>query len=160
MKEVIFVRHAKSDWDHPGLKDIERPLAPRGMKDAPVMASKLKSLVNDVDHIISSPATRTIQTAVYFSEIYQIDPNNIEIVNELYEAFLDDILHVLHRLSDEYNRVIFFGHNPGYTYLANLFSSEHIDNVPTCAFFKLKCNVSSWKDIQPENTKLDLFLKP
>ena len=67
MKEVIFVRHAKSDWDHPGLKDIERPLAPRGMKDAPVMASKLKSLVNDVDHIISSPATRTIQTAVYFS---------------------------------------------------------------------------------------------
>lgn len=48
MKEVIFVRHAKSDWDHPGLKDIERPLAPRGMKDAPVMASKLKSLVNNV----------------------------------------------------------------------------------------------------------------
>lgn len=160
MKEVIFIRHAKSDWNHPGLKDIERPLALRGLNDAPKMAMKLKSLVNEIDHIVSSPAVRTMQTARYFSEVYNFSPDRIEIIHDLYDAYLDDILKAVHQLDSKFNHVLFFGHNPGYTYLANMFSDKNIDNVPTCAFFRLKSSVSDWKDLDPSNTKLDIFTKP
>jgi phosphohistidine phosphatase len=33
MKNLIVIRHAKSSWDAP-LKDIDRPLDNRGIKDA------------------------------------------------------------------------------------------------------------------------------
>lgn len=34
-KRLILIRHAKSSWDHPGLRDFERPLNERGLRDAP-----------------------------------------------------------------------------------------------------------------------------
>ena len=34
MKELILVRHAKSDWGNESLKDIDRHLNERGYEDA------------------------------------------------------------------------------------------------------------------------------
>ena len=42
MKYLILVRHAKSDWGNPSLRDFDRPLNERGKKDAPEMAGRLK----------------------------------------------------------------------------------------------------------------------
>ncbi len=42
MRTLLLLRHAKSSWDDPGLEDFDRPLAPRGEKAAPLMASYLK----------------------------------------------------------------------------------------------------------------------
>ena len=42
MKTLYIIRHAKSDWAEAGLHDIERPLASRGLRDAPIMAGVLK----------------------------------------------------------------------------------------------------------------------
>ncbi|HAU25129.1 MAG TPA: phosphohistidine phosphatase, partial [Gammaproteobacteria bacterium] len=33
MKTLYLLRHAKSSWDDPELKDFERPLADRGRRD-------------------------------------------------------------------------------------------------------------------------------
>jgi phosphohistidine phosphatase len=160
MKELIFVRHAKSDWDNPGLKDIERPLGERGIKDAPIMAGKLKSLVKSVDHIVSSPAVRALETAKYFANAFGIEFQKIDIRSDLYEAYFDDILKEVHDLENDYDTVLFFGHNPGYTYLANHFSTDFIENVPTCGIFRIQSSISKWKDFDSSNSKLNLFLKP
>ena len=42
MKKLVIIRHAKSSWDDPFLNDHDRPLAERGLKDAPKMAKRLK----------------------------------------------------------------------------------------------------------------------
>ena len=42
-KQLILIRHAKSDWGNPGLDDFDRPLNERGKKDAPVMAQRLRN---------------------------------------------------------------------------------------------------------------------
>ena len=34
MKTLLILRHAKSSWDEPGLPDHDRPLNPRGQRDA------------------------------------------------------------------------------------------------------------------------------
>ena len=33
MKQLILIRHAKSDWGNPGLDDFDRPLNERGKND-------------------------------------------------------------------------------------------------------------------------------
>ena len=41
MKYLLLIRHAKSSWDSPTLKDHDRPLNERGNKEAPMMAQRL-----------------------------------------------------------------------------------------------------------------------
>ncbi|MBX7065245.1 MAG: histidine phosphatase family protein [Saprospiraceae bacterium] len=160
MKELIFIRHAKSDWNNPLLSDINRPLGPRGLKDAPIMAARLRSLVPAVDHIVSSNTVRALETSSFFVKEYCMNIHGIESVPELYHAYPDEILHEVRNLNQLHRCVLFFGHNPGYTHLANMFSDYMIDNVPTCAFFKLEIHAYSWKEISPDNTRLTLFSKP
>ncbi|MGA0231726.1 MAG: SixA phosphatase family protein [Saprospiraceae bacterium] len=53
MKEVLLIRHAKSSWEYPHLPDLERPLNQRGLRDAPFMASFLRSQAIIPSNIIS-----------------------------------------------------------------------------------------------------------
>ncbi|HAG72955.1 MAG TPA: phosphohistidine phosphatase, partial [Gammaproteobacteria bacterium] len=68
MKILYLLRHAKSSWDDPDLKDFERPLNARGLRDVPVMADRFNARNCRVDCIVSSPATRAKTTAGLFSE--------------------------------------------------------------------------------------------
>ena len=62
MKTLLLLRHAKSSWDDPSLSDFDRPLAPRGKKDAPLMGKALKERAPSPDLILSSPAARAKAT--------------------------------------------------------------------------------------------------
>ena len=65
MKKLFLVRHAKSDWENPYLKDIERPLNERGYANANSMSYQRRI---KPDLIISSPAVRAFTTAYYLQE--------------------------------------------------------------------------------------------
>ncbi|MEG2334927.1 histidine phosphatase family protein, partial [Chryseobacterium sp.] len=55
MKQLILVRHAKSDWPEE-TEDFERPLANKGVEDAILMSKYLKSNNISIDYMLSSPA--------------------------------------------------------------------------------------------------------
>jgi len=160
MKKAIFIRHAKSDWDQSGLSDIKRPLGERGLRDAPIMAKKLRMLERNIDSIISSPAVRAFETAKYFAHEFHFKDTEIQRENELYEAFTDDIFSVLRSIDNGSESVLIFGHNPGWTAFANLFAKELIDNIPTCGIFRLISSANNWREIDTHNTELDLFIRP
>ena len=63
MKNLILIRHAKSSWDNPWQDDHDRPLAERGLRDAPRMAKRLKQKGIFPDIMLSSTALRAIETA-------------------------------------------------------------------------------------------------
>jgi phosphohistidine phosphatase len=44
MKNLILIRHAKSNWDAP-LQDLDRPLDQRGMKDAHLVSSRILDFI-------------------------------------------------------------------------------------------------------------------
>ena len=67
-KQLLLVRHAKSDWDNPKLSDFDRPLNSRGEKNAPEMAKRLLKKGLIPQQIVSSPAVRAITTARYFKK--------------------------------------------------------------------------------------------
>jgi len=160
MKTIYFVRHAKSSWADPGLRDFDRPLNKRGIRDAPFMATLIKSKGAKPGLLISSPAKRALTTATFFARDLGIDPDDIQKEAGIYEAMPESILNIACRLPDEVDEVFIFGHNPAFTSLANFFSQDLIDNVPTCGVFKVVAGIEHWKDLSVDNARLTAFHYP
>ncbi len=160
MKTIFFIRHAKSSWEDMSLRDRDRPLNPRGLRDAPFMAKLLKAKTPQIDKLISSPANRAFTTASYFAEAYGLDQEQIQVENAIYEASTLDVMNIINALDDSLNTVLVFGHNPTFTSLANMFSQQYIPNVPTCGIVEIRSGASAWKDLDQDNSALINFHYP
>jgi phosphohistidine phosphatase len=160
MKTLILVRHAKSSWDNPDIKDFERPLNKRGKKDAPLMAKifKDKNIVTDL--IISSPAVRAFSTAQEFAEELKYPKNEIITDISIYEMGSKAILNILSKLNPKYKVVMLFGHNPDMTYLSSYLSGNNFDNVPTCGVVCIDFEIDSWDKITDNQGTLRFFEYP
>jgi phosphohistidine phosphatase len=154
MRTLYLVRHAKSSWENPGIRDFDRPLNLRGLNDAPRMAQMLVKMGIKPDYLMSSPAKRAITTAIFFSEAFEIDPNTITRDPTLYEALPQDIHRVISRLPETAKTVFIFGHNPTFTDIANHFTEDFIDNLPTCGVVKITSSAASWDTFYEGNSKV------
>lgn len=160
MKTVFFVRHAKSSWKDPSLKDIERPLNKRGLRDAPFMSKLLAGRANPPDKIISSPAKRALVTARYFVEAFGLDESALQTEPLIYDGDQQDILSFVSGLPSEWSTVMIFGHNPVFTTIANHFSDEYIANVPTCGIVKVVTPADNWNDFDGKQARMETFYYP
>ena len=160
MKQVYFVRHAKSSWADPFLSDEERPLNARGKRDAPFMASMMVLKEKTPDLIISSTAVRARRTAGYFRKAFGLKKNQLIKDHRLYLASPQVMIDTIRELPDQYESVYIFGHNPGMTDIANFFANDYVENVPTCGIFKVTCEVDAWYEINKYNSKLTVFYFP
>ena len=145
MKKLLLMRHAKSSWKKKNLADIERPLSPRGEKDALAMGRLLrkKDLVPDL--IIASPAVRARQTAQAVAEKSHY-PKEVLFIETLYMAEAPEILGALASLPDEVNSVLLVGHNPGLEYILQVLTGK-IESLPTATIAYLSLPVSHWPEI-------------
>ena len=95
MKRLTLVRHAKSDWKDASLKDFERPLSRRGLKEAPGMAERLAEQGVHVDLLITSSAVRAFETARFFAKALDYPLRQIKTEDRLYLARAAEILEVI-----------------------------------------------------------------
>ncbi len=147
MKKLFVVRHAKSSWDFSGLSDFERPLNERGHRDAPKMAERLGKSGIRFDAFVSSPATRALTTAQYFAEASHYPEKEILTIKRLYHAPAETFYDVIaNELSDEWESVAIFSHNPGITYFANSLGVVQLDNMPTCGVIGVQADIARWAD--------------
>ncbi len=160
MKTVYLVRHAKSSWDHPDLRDSERPLNERGLRDAPFMAKLLKSKGVKPDAILTSPAVRALTTATFFKIELGLEGEDLLIRYEIYESMPMTITDLIKLLPEDYNTVLIFGHNPTFTSVANRFSEDYISNIPTCGIVGIQAPVSHWQDFNEKNAKVTEYYYP
>jgi len=159
-KRLFIIRHGKSTWEYPAVSDIDRPLKDRGIKDAYDMASRILGREMFPDIIISSPAVRALHTAIIFSRVLGLPPREIIINEDIYLAEAEEILSVISETHDSRNSLMIFGHNPGFTDLANNLSSLGIDNVPTTGIVVLTFKTDSWKGISRKSLKSEFFDSP
>jgi len=154
------VRHAKSSREYENIADIDRPLKEKGIKNAYEIARKLK-LKNDLpDLIITSPANRAIHTALIFARVFETNKRLIKIEEEFYDGSVDFYIHQIKETEDIFNSLMLFGHNPGFTELANKLLPEAIDNLPTTGTVKIVFDVDSWRKISREAVKEYDFVFP
>lgn len=160
MKTVYLIRHAKSSWDHPDLRDIERPLNERGLRDAPFMAKLLRSKSIKPDAIVTSPAVRALTTATFFKTELELEASQFIIRDEIYEAFTATITELIKQLPEAYETVLIFGHNPTFTGVANRFSKEYISNIPTCGIVGIEADVKHWNEFNEKTAGVKAYYYP
>lgn len=160
MKTLFVNRHAKSSWDHPDLSDFDRPLNKRGLKDAPEMGARLSDRNEGIELFVSSPANRAITTARLMAKEVDYPLDKIVEIPDIYHASARTLLEIVNSFDDKYNRVIIFGHNPGFTDLSENLTGEYLNNVPTCGICKIEFQVDSWKEVGFESGMLKYFDYP
>ena len=151
MKTLFLVRHAKSDWTNPALKDVERFLNERGYSDANRMSSQFKQ---QPDLIITSPAIRAMSTALIFARNLAYNPNNLSIKQELYESAVQEYVSVINAIDNRHHTVMLFGHNPTISEVAQHLTQALPMELPTCAIVGIRFDVTDWKKAKAG----DLFL--
>ncbi len=160
MKRLFIIRHAKSSWQDILLKDFDRPLNKRGNRDAPFMGKLLAGKEDKIDQLVASPANRAQTTAKIFADALGFDANNILFKKEIYEAHSSTLMDLVVNFEDQWESVAMFGHNPGFTNLANNFTKEYITNLPTCGIVKIVGLVDTWADFTPENASVRMIHYP
>ena len=160
MKTLLLVRHAKSDWSHAGLSDLERPLNERGKKDAPEMAKRVKEKIKEIDLFVSSPAKRARKTAKYFAEEYKYDKDDIQIEPQLYEDVTSAYDAVIEALPDKHDTVAFFAHSPTIGMYANSLTTVRTDDIPTCGVFAVQASTKSWSEFRHAEKKFLFYDYP
>jgi len=158
MKTLLLLRHAKSDWDDPSLRDFDRPLAARGKRDAPEIGKALRKRGPLPDLILSSPAARAKATtkAVVKSAKIKLD---VEYDEAIYGASSAELVTLVNRLPDSCSCAMMVGHNPGFEDLVGRLSGSH-ERMPTAALACLEFPVEKWADVGEQEGKLVWVLTP
>lgn len=112
-RELLLLRHAKSDWAGPAQSDFDRPLAGRGKKEAPKVGDWLRRQGLVPDRVVSSPARRARQTTKRVCEGLGYDTAQVVWEPRVYEAEVGTLLAVVGECPPTARRVLLVGHNPG-----------------------------------------------
>jgi phosphohistidine phosphatase len=147
MKTLYVMRHAKSSWKDTRIEDHQRPLNPRGKRNVKDMGGRFKARGMRLDHIVSSDARRTMDTADALVDILGLDPAVVRPEPGLYAATESQITDIVKQLDDRWHRVMIVGHNPGLTQFANRVYPQSISNLPTAGVVELHFDVHAWRDI-------------
>lgn len=163
-RQLILMRHAKSDWDSSAASDYDRPLARRGLKDAPRMGRWLKKQKLLPDRIISSPALRAKQTTEQVCQELSFATASVNYDERIYAAESAELLSVIHDIPDNVKCVILVGHNPGMDtllqYLAGYVAPNHSGKLMTTAAVAVLQLKDSWSALTAGSAKLVGLKRP
>jgi len=165
MHTLYLLRHAKSSWSDPTLPDQERPLAPRGRRDAKRVAKHLVRLGIEPDLVLCSSVRRTRETLELVRPAFGAT-TSVVLEAELYAATADELLERLHAVPDEVASVLLVGHNPGLQELALLLTSAGAElsqleaKLPTAALATLAVAKATWRELSQGDAVLAALVAP
>ena len=159
MKTLHLLRHAKSDWDKPGLSDDERPLNARGKRDSKRLAEHLRKHPIKVDLVFCSPARRAKQT---LKPIQPVLGAKVSEEPELYGAGSEELLKLVRRTPRKLDAILLIGHNPGFEELTRALvpPEQAPEGLPTCTIATITFDVADWKAAGPRKGNLAGLLTP
>ena len=159
-----LLRHAKSSWDDDRLADVDRPLAPRGVRAADAMASYIAGTSIRPSLVLCSPALRARQTLEHVQA--SLGEPEVRIEPEVYTFDPEPLLAVLRSVPDEFGSVMLVGHNPAFHDLAVMLARtgdgllDLVAKYPTGALAELEPDASSWSELAAGGTVLTRFVTP
>jgi phosphohistidine phosphatase len=144
MKTLLLLRHAKSSWKHPELRDPDRPLNKRGKRTAPLMGALLQDENLIPDLILCSSAVRTHNTALLVAQACNYG-GEIKQIRTLYLAGPQTYVEILRQVAEKYARVLVVGHNPGLETLIETLTAKAV-TMPTAALAYIEQPLKRWRD--------------
>lgn len=158
MKYLLLLRHAKSSWAEEGGSDHDRPLAPRGIHDAPLIGKALRKQKILPDIIICSTALRARQTAeaVLKAADISIEP---EYADSLYAASASAIISTVRSIKDTSRCALLVGHNPGFEEILERLTGKSL-TMPTGALACIQLPINTWEDLEDGEGSLKRLILP
>ena len=142
-RTLVLLRHGKSDWDGDE-PDRDRPLAPRGVREAAEAGRWLAGHQPDLALAVVSPAQRTLSTwQLVATELPNAVPTQVD--ERIYAAAVDDLLAVVRDLRPDTPSALVVGHNPGLEELVRALTGKVIP-MPTSALAVLHVG-SPWGEL-------------
>ncbi|MEL7059812.1 MAG: histidine phosphatase family protein [Acidobacteriota bacterium] len=158
MKELIWMRHGKSDWNAAWTDDAGRALRPRGQRAAATMGRFLAAAGLAPDRLIASHAVRARDTAEG-ARVAGGFTASLEIDDGLYAANLPAALDLVRRQNDELGRLMVVGHEPIASGIVATLSGARVAMV-TAAIAVIDLEVEAWSAVTAGCGRLRLFLPP
>ncbi|MEU2179051.1 histidine phosphatase family protein [Nocardia sp. NPDC019219] len=160
-RTLILMRHGKSAYPE-GVGDHERPLAPRGRREAGLAGDWLRATQPPIDAVRCSTATRTRQTltATGVTAPVVFEPG-------IYEAAPETLIELVRLSDDDVTTLLMVGHAPGMPWTAWELASnrdaapavELSRKFPTSALAVLRFD-RDWADVDPGTGELVHFHIP
>ncbi|WAJ43966.1 histidine phosphatase family protein [Mycobacterium sp. Aquia_216] len=162
-RTLLLMRHAKSGYP-PGVVDHDRPLAPRGIREAGLGGDWLRARQPDIDAVLCSTATRTRETLANAG----IDAP-VQYRQQLYDTTPGTVIDEINQVPDTVDTLLVVGHEPTMSSLAiGLAGDDGTDTAaierisekfPTSAIAVLRVT-GDWKDLQLGRAALTGFHVP
>ncbi|MEU5281436.1 histidine phosphatase family protein [Streptomyces asoensis] len=165
-RRLVVLRHAKSAWP-PGVPDHERPLGPRGRRDAPAAGRVLAGTGCLPDLALCSTAVRARGTWELAAATWATQPP-VRFDPRLYGAGAGELLGIVHETPAEVRTLLLVGHNPGLEELvldlAGDGPADLLDEVrtkfPTSAIAVLTSHGPDWSALAPGTAVLTAAAVP
>ncbi|MDX6338293.1 MAG: phosphohistidine phosphatase [Streptosporangiaceae bacterium] len=126
-RTLLVLRHGKSAYPE-GTADFERPLAPRGLRDAVALGTWIRDQGLLPDLVVCSAAARARQTWDVVSDqlvwadedggVVRYDPG-------LYQADPGDLISIIKETPPEVAILALVGHNPAVADLVHILAGDH-----------------------------------
>ncbi|MGW2643300.1 SixA phosphatase family protein [Streptomyces sp. NPDC001348] len=166
LRRLVVLRHAKSARP-PGVADHERPLAPRGRRDAPAAGRALAEADRLPDLVLCSTAVRARETWELASAQWGTPPP-VRFDPRLYAADVPELLHVVREVPPEVATLLLVGHNPGLEDLVLDLAGDDLGDAlgqvrtkfPTSAIADLAWHGPAWRDLTPGTALLTSVTVP
>lgn len=165
MKTLFCLRHAKSSWAEPGQRDHDRPLTPRGVRAAELMALYLSQQGVRPTFALCSSARRAVDTFApirrHLGVPYQID-------RALYGADPETLQSCVAALDDATSAALLVGHNPGMHDFALALAgggergarARLRERFPTAALAVIELPIEQWSELVPGRGSLARYVTP
>jgi len=124
-RELMLLRHAKSDWPV-DVDDIDRPITDPGKRGIQRLGVWLAQQSMQPDFVVSSPAERAWTTTEKTIKAMGRGIDEVARDERIYNADLASLLAVLSDVPDTAERTLLVGHNPGMEDLI-----DYLDHVGT-----------------------------
>jgi phosphohistidine phosphatase len=162
-RTLLLMRHAKSDYPT-GVVDHNRPLAPRGIREARLAGDWLRSSAPPIDEVLCSTSTRTRETLA----LTEVDAP-VSFADRIYDAVPGTVIDEINGVGDDVATLLVIGHEPAMSSVAlglagasgtNHAEAERISTkFPTSAIAVLRFD-APWSDLTLGSAALIAFHVP
>jgi phosphohistidine phosphatase len=133
---LILLRHAKSAWPD-DVPDHDRPLAPRGRRDAPAAGRWLRKSSYVPDRVLCSTARRARETWQLAEENLGADPATV-FEDRVYGASSADLLTLARQTSADVRTLLIVGHDPAMRDLTLELASDQPGDAEAAALARVR----------------------
>ncbi|HUO37660.1 MAG TPA: histidine phosphatase family protein [Mycobacterium sp.] len=162
-RTLLLMRHAKSAYP-PGVRDHDRPLAPRGIREAKLAGEWLRGHLPEIDAVLCSTATRARDTLSHAGVTAPV-----AFCERLYDAVPGTVVEVINGADDWVGTLLVIGHEPALAQVSLGLASAHDSNqtaaeqistkFPTSAIAVLRSG-TPWHSLELGGASLTCFHVP